>query len=595
MRRRIFTLFAATLALVCLVLPMTVSAADDPTISLVASAEKVYVGDTFTVDVVVANNPGFWGPTIIIDYDNTKVELVSAVKGDIYAAGTLDVNPSKQPVQLSINPTGLENNTDNGTLITLTFKVTTDAELGNTDIKIVGVDAVTLEESTVDFATVDTAVDVYGKFDTAVLEDATVAYDGTEKSLTVTGAPAVAAVTYTYDGVAITGVTNAGTYAVAAKITAPYYDDKKLTATLTVEKAKLTPKTLDVAAGTYSFSGVKGADEVMLDLDAVQIRHTELDEWFAEPLLLVGADSGNYILTQARFRVYPTPEQLACVRVNAKCGEDVYLPQAEYWFYKGNAASVRALSVAGCTFVNWINAEGTELGTAETYRFTAGDDVELTANYQQSGDFALVSADSARAREKEQIEIPITISGNPGIWGMDLLVSYDASCFTLAEVKNGEVFADAELFEPALERMPLILSFTSGIGEDPGVTGEPGVASKNGLLATLVFTVKEGAALGKYPITLSYVPENISNVNEELITFWLADGVMEVTDVIPGDVNRDGKISKLDLLRLQKYLAKWNVEIDLVAADCNGDGTISKADLLRLQKHLAGWDVKLGK
>ena len=285
MKRKLFTLFVAALALVCLVLPMTVGAADDPTISLVASTEKVYRGDTFTVDVVVANNPGFWGPTIIIDYDNTKVEFVSAVKGDIYAAGTLDVNPSKQPVQLSINPTDLENNMDNGTLITLTFKVTTDAELGNTDIKIAGVDAINVEESTVDFATVDTAVDVYGRFDTAVLEDATVAYDGTEKSLTVTGAPAVAAVTYTYDGVAITGVTNAGTYAVAAKITAPYYDDKKLTATLTVEKAKLTPKTLDVAAGTYSFSGVKGADEVMLDLDAVQIRHTELDEWFADKVI----------------------------------------------------------------------------------------------------------------------------------------------------------------------------------------------------------------------------------------------------------------------------------------------------------------------
>ena len=80
MRRRIFTLFAAVLALACLILPMTVGAADDPTISLVAPTEKVYRGDTFTVDVVVANNPGFWGPTIIIDYDNTKVEFVSAVK-----------------------------------------------------------------------------------------------------------------------------------------------------------------------------------------------------------------------------------------------------------------------------------------------------------------------------------------------------------------------------------------------------------------------------------------------------------------------------------------------------------------------------------
>ena len=69
-------------------------------------------------------------------------------------------------------------------------------------------------------------------------------------------------------------------------------------------------------------------------------------------------------------------------------------------------------------------------------------------------------------------------------------------------------------------------------------------------------------------------------------------------EVIPrrsaGDVNTDYQISKADLLRLQKYLAGWDVKIDAVAADCNGDGQVTKADLLRLQKYLAGWDVVLG-
>lgn len=61
-----------------------------------------------------------------------------------------------------------------------------------------------------------------------------------------------------------------------------------------------------------------------------------------------------------------------------------------------------------------------------------------------------------------------------------------------------------------------------------------------------------------------------------------------------GDVNMDGAVNKLDLLRLQKYLAGWDVEIDENAADTNGDGIVSKADLLRLQKYLAGWNVILG-
>lgn len=77
-----------------------------------------------------------------------------------------------------------------------------------------------------------------------------------------------------------------------------------------------------------------------------------------------------------------------------------------------------------------------------------------------------------------------------------------------------------------------------------------------------------------------------------------ADAACTVTvrlaSVVPGDVNGDGVVTKLDLLRLQKHLAGWNVEIDAAAADVNGDGDVTKADLLRLQKHLAGWDVKLG-
>ena len=71
--------------------------------------------------------------------------------------------------------------------------------------------------------------------------------------------------------------------------------------------------------------------------------------------------------------------------------------------------------------------------------------------------------------------------------------------------------------------------------------------------------------------------------------------IVQVRKHIPGVVTGEGETPmKKDLLRLQKYLAGWDVEVDEAAADCNGDGQISKADLLRLQKYLAGWDVKLG-
>lgn len=65
-------------------------------------------------------------------------------------------------------------------------------------------------------------------------------------------------------------------------------------------------------------------------------------------------------------------------------------------------------------------------------------------------------------------------------------------------------------------------------------------------------------------------------------------------NIVYGDVTGDGKVGKADSLRLQKYLAGWDVQINEQNADINGDGKVSKADLLRLQKYLAGWDVTLG-
>lgn len=64
--------------------------------------------------------------------------------------------------------------------------------------------------------------------------------------------------------------------------------------------------------------------------------------------------------------------------------------------------------------------------------------------------------------------------------------------------------------------------------------------------------------------------------------------------VLYGDVDRDGDVDGMDLLRLQKYLAGDDVEIDLKAADVDANAGVDGKDLLRLQKYLAGDNVTLG-
>lgn len=62
---------------------------------------------------------------------------------------------------------------------------------------------------------------------------------------------------------------------------------------------------------------------------------------------------------------------------------------------------------------------------------------------------------------------------------------------------------------------------------------------------------------------------------------------------VAGDVDKDGEVSDWDAIVLNRYLAGWNVEVDLNAADVDGDGEVSDWDAIILERYLAGWDVKL--
>ena len=73
----------------------------------------------------------------------------------------------------------------------------------------------------------------------------------------------------------------------------------------------------------------------------------------------------------------------------------------------------------------------------------------------------------------------------------------------------------------------------------------------------------------------------------------VVSGGIEVISRIPGDTNDDGNVSAADVLRLKKYLAGMEVEINPSNTDVTGDGRVSAADLLRLKKYFAGMDVVL--
>jgi hypothetical protein len=66
-------------------------------------------------------------------------------------------------------------------------------------------------------------------------------------------------------------------------------------------------------------------------------------------------------------------------------------------------------------------------------------------------------------------------------------------------------------------------------------------------------------------------------------------------EIVYGDVDSNGEVSRADLARLRQYFAGWAVTINELAADVNANGIFDRADLARLRQYFAGWPVTLGK
>ncbi|MBQ6699234.1 MAG: dockerin type I repeat-containing protein, partial [Oscillospiraceae bacterium] len=63
--------------------------------------------------------------------------------------------------------------------------------------------------------------------------------------------------------------------------------------------------------------------------------------------------------------------------------------------------------------------------------------------------------------------------------------------------------------------------------------------------------------------------------------------IVKVTEAsAPGDINGDGTVNVLDLLKLRKLLVEGETEISKANADLNSDGNINVLDLLALRKML---------
>ena len=80
-----------------------------------------------------------------------------------------------------------------------------------------------------------------------------------------------------------------------------------------------------------------------------------------------------------------------------------------------------------------------------------------------------------------------------------------------------------------------------------------------------------------------------------LVSCLSVGGALSVSaaELIPGDVNGNGRVNVQDLAALQRHLNGWDITVDTAAADVNADDKVNVKDLGLLQQYLNDYEVTL--
>lgn len=193
---------------------------------------------------------------------------------------------------------------------------------------------------------------------------------------------------------------------------------------------------------------------------------------------------------------------------------------------------------------------------------------------------------SGKGYTGKQISVPISLENNPGIISMCLSVDYDSSILELVSVTDSGNLGEA-MHSNATSVIPYTLTWANDTALEN--------ITYNGQIVVLTFNVLENAQVGTTNITVSYNQEDgIYNFDLQPVIFQVVNGTYEISDVLVGDVNDDGRVNAFDRTTLARYLAKWDGytadTINVAAADVNGDGKVNAFDRTILARYLAKWD-----
>lgn len=206
------------------------------------------------------------------------------------------------------------------------------------------------------------------------------------------------------------------------------------------------------------------------------------------------------------------------------------------------------------------------------------------------GEFTLC-AGKVEGKAGELVQVPLTVTGNPGVISIKVQVEYNAALLTLVEAREGDF--KGVTFGPA--DTPFVVNWMDAL---------QGNHTKGGVLAVLTFRLAENPSTTRLPITLSANPKDIFDFDFSLKPLTLQGGEVTLwgteqptpdtpTDVVwrqLGDVDENGAVNAKDALQVLKA-AVGKITLTPFAArlaDCNGDGLVNAKDALEILRYTVG-------
>lgn len=161
------------------------------------------------------------------------------------------------------------------------------------------------------------------------------------------------------------------------------------------------------------------------------------------------------------------------------------------------------------------------------------------------------------AKVGDEVEIPVTIENNPGITSFRFRVAYDMDGLELLSVEKGSVLTSGTLSSTTNKEAE---TMTFHWFAENNVVGD-------GEIVLLKFKISENAR-GDYPLTVTYLENDIVNENWDTIPFTVVEGKISTGSTVSGTVTSFGEATEPVTIRLLEN----GTEIDKVTST---DGTYS--------------------